>query len=104
MTTHNEYPTIPVPEETVWPGNPHSPHFEGCDDACMLCGRPLCTKGTTTWWIHLVSGGVEIAHRDAPDDSADPENLGHYPVGSSCIKRIPTAYRVRSSDMFQETP
>jgi len=104
MTTPKTHPTIPCPEETVWPGNPDHRMFDGCDQECTLCGRPLHTMGKTTWWIHLVNGGADIAHRDAPDDVTDRGNLGHYPVGSACIKRVPAAYRVRSRDLFGEEP
>ena len=61
---------------------------------CCMCGRPTSPKGISLG-VWISEGGAAIVH---PEDYATyPHNggdMGWFPVGASCIKRIPTEYRV----------
>ena len=63
---------------------------KGCDDRCQLCGRPINPQSKSTGWIHLPTG-VEAWPRgeDLPEWIDD---MGVYPVGPKCKKKLPKEY------------
>lgn len=59
-------------------------------DSCVLCGRPVGRKGVT--FVHMVDGGSTLAPvaEVYENEAAD---LGWWPVGSTCAKRVPVEFR-----------
>lgn len=57
-------------------------------EPCIICGRKV-RVGLGTLAIHLVDGGSTIAAAsdDGPFDAAS--DLGWFPIGSDCAKRLP---------------
>lgn len=63
---------------------------------CVLCGKPTSYKGASLG-VWVSEGGAAIVH---PDDYATYPHgggdMGWFPVGASCIKAIPSEYRVEN--------
>jgi len=71
----------------------HEGYPEGDLQPCAVCGRTIRNEARAVW-VHIVDGGGVILHRD--DEAAyasDGGDLGLYPVGPECAKRIPKEYR-----------
>lgn len=84
MSRHN------LPTVAAWKGNDQHPRFDNCDDACLLCGRPIVRARSFAVW--LVGGGGQLATHDEPVDV--DEDMGAYWVGSGCARKIPDAFRL----------
>lgn len=64
-------------------------------DVCFVCGRGMTEKGReSAWHIHLVDGGIGIAH-NTNDSEDDDGEMGYFPIGSECAKKVPADYRVK---------
>lgn len=72
----------------------NSEKVSGGDWPCALCGKAVDPDKTSAW-VHLVDGGINLGHVTGQDfeESAD---LGWYPVGSDCAKKVPKDYKVSS--------
>jgi len=68
------------------------------DSACILCGRPTNDKHLG-YGVVVCDGGSRLVH---PDDAhmveSDPGFMGWFPVGSTCVKKVPAAFRVAPKD------
>jgi hypothetical protein len=60
--------------------------------ACIECGRSTSKNGESQG-IYIVDGGIGVAHPDQPE-MKDGGDMGWFPVGSECIKKVPAEYRV----------
>ena len=75
---------------------------EGPDDwdgsfRCSLCERPL-VEGPRTVYVNRVDGGWSFAPVGAAVDHSDPGYVGLHPVGPTCARKIPAAYRHREEN------
>jgi hypothetical protein len=75
-------------------------------EPCFLCGRPLTPTATANgWWIHLTTGGYLTSDfGDTQDFGTYGDSQGCFPVGSECAKRIPVAFRQRSTQPTTPKP
>lgn len=54
---------------------------------CIVCGIPVTTPKYT---CHVIGGGGKALHRDDEDAyMPDGGDLGHYPVGTDCLRQNP---------------
>ena len=60
--------------------------------ACIACGRNTSKQGQSQG-VWIVDGAAGIAHPDQPE-MKDGGDMGWFPVGSECIKKVPAEYRV----------
>lgn len=61
-------------------------------DECFICGRGITRSGlTNAFWIEMLVTG-EIVGPDDPR-SGGPESQGCFPVGSTCVQRVPANLR-----------
>lgn len=66
---------------------------EGSGDAypCVVCGTPIPTP---EYEVRLVDGGASLA---LPDEVVDARgDMGLYPIGPECRRRIPAAYVIQN--------
>jgi len=91
----------PTPEK--WEENENR-GARNADDNCYLCNRAIVSKGA--WHVHPESSFDRLIRSDigTPQDAGPIviEGETHYeqgwfPVGSTCAKRIPLAYRQKES-------
>lgn len=59
--------------------------------SCINCGRDTSKQGNSNG-VYIVGGGEWIAHPDQPEFN-DGGDMGWFPVGSECIKKVPAEYR-----------
>ncbi len=59
-------------------------------EPCLFCGRKV-RVGQGTVMAHLIDGGANLASIE--DDAEPNSDLGFFPVGSDCAKRLPPSYR-----------
>lgn len=53
---------------------------------CACCGHAVVTSpGVTTNWVHVVDGGASYGGAEDTNDAGD---MGWFPVGPSCAKRL----------------
>lgn len=54
---------------------------------CVICGIPVAKPRFT---CHVIDGGGTALHRD-DEDAYEPDggDLGHYPVGTDCLRQNP---------------
>jgi hypothetical protein len=65
----------------------HSPSGEHC----AICGAPMAKTTTRTRFVHIVDGGTHIAPVAEEYDNPAAD-LGWWPIGHDCAKRIPTTH------------
>lgn len=54
---------------------------------CVVCQKDIKPKAKFLW-VHVVGGGTHVLH---PDDEADFDgkgDMGMFPIGSDCAKKI----------------
>lgn len=86
MTESQTLPPIDSPEMT-WDNSVSS------GDECFFCGeRPKPGKRFVDGINYSPQDGM-IYDPNAPEELVVQKELGWYPVGPACIKKIPTAYR-----------
>ena len=61
-------------------------------DDCWACERPV-TISNTHWAVHITTTNEVVAEDYAGDDSQ-----GCFPIGVSCRKRYPLAFRAQFAD------
>lgn len=62
----------------------------GQDLPCVVCGKSIRSP---RYQVHLVDGGSSLCHvEDSYDDA--PADLGWYPVGAECRRKLPAGYIV----------
>jgi hypothetical protein len=66
-------------------------------EPCHLCGQTISDKSLpTAWYVHMSTGcellpvAIEIVEG----------SQGYFPIGASCAKRIPAAYKTKLKGMF----
>jgi hypothetical protein len=62
--------------------------------ACIACGRNTSKQGESQG-VWIVDGAAGIAHPDEPEMN-DGGDMGWFPVGSECIKKVPAEYRAEN--------
>jgi hypothetical protein len=68
-------------------------------DHCFVCQRGLTESAlSNAWWCHLVGGGSEIAPVDLDDSGSDTGDMGWFPLGSECAKKVPITHRMKMAD------
>jgi hypothetical protein len=87
--------SIPIPRSPQFEKNERLPRKFG-DEECFLCARPM--KAMDIRW------GVECGHAGGSlltaDEAAEERredvgaNLGQFPIGSDCAKKLPVEYRI----------
>ncbi len=60
--------------------------------ACIACGRNTSKQGESLG-VWIVGGGGCIGHPSQPELN-DGGDMGWFPVGTECIKKVPAEYRV----------
>ena len=68
---------------------------DGCDWNCQLCGKPLNTTRKTTGWVRLPNGDDAWPYdEELPAELLEDieDDMGCYPVGPECVKKLPKAY------------
>lgn len=61
--------------------------------SCVFCGRDTSKQGKSQG-VYVGAGGGVIVHPDDYEKSIDGGDMGWFPVGSECIKRVPAEFRV----------
>lgn len=61
--------------------------------ACVFCGRDTSKQGNSQG-VCVGDGGSLIVHPDDYENARDGGDMGWFPVGSECIKRVPAEFRV----------
>lgn len=75
----------------TWARNDELPDLKGTKNSnrCIVCNRPMRDDEVT--WVHMSTGGdlfpIALGNYD------DVNSQGCFPVGNSCKKKIPAAYR-----------
>lgn len=68
---------------------PVSDHYEyratGDEYPCVICGAGCGVE--PMWFVHLVSGGVQLAAPGVEEDPSD--DMGLYPIGPECLRKHP---------------
>lgn len=72
---------------------------------CILCGRPHGSLEKDHLYVHIGCGGTSILRADLPikdglggdnvifaDGSVDTGDLGWFPIGSTCAKKLGKEY------------
>lgn len=70
---------------------------------CVICGRPIGSLEVDHLYVHIGQGGGSILRADLPTDGPDGSvifadgtiddgDMGWFPIGSNCAKKIGTAY------------
>lgn len=62
--------------------------------ACIACGRNTSKQGESQG-VWIVGGGDGIAHPEQPEIN-DGGDMGWFPVGTECIKKVPAEYRIEN--------
>lgn len=62
--------------------------------ACIACGRNTSKQGESKG-VWIVGGGAWIGHPEQPEIN-DGGDMGWFPVGTECIKKVPAEYRVEN--------
>ena len=61
--------------------------------SCIECGRNTSKQGKSQG-VFIVNGGYSIAHPSNPyPENGHGGDMGWFPVGSECIKKVPAEYR-----------
>jgi hypothetical protein len=60
---------------------------------CVFCGRDTSKQGASNG-VMVGGGGSAIIHPEDYDKSLDGGSMGWFPVGSECIKSVPTEFRL----------
>lgn len=61
---------------------------------CVFCGKDTSKQGNSNG-VMVGAGGALIVHPDDYETLAiDGGEMGWFPVGSECIKEVPTEFRV----------
>lgn len=72
------------------------------EDQCYLCGKGLTGAALeNAWMIHLIHGGSSLAALTDPDDEPGSD-MGWFPVGSECAKKIPATHRARQKVLWSQ--
>jgi hypothetical protein len=53
---------------------------------CFLCGKPLKEE---KYFVHLLTNGNLVS---TPDEFDENEDMGCFPIGSECRKRLPNNF------------
>ena len=69
------------------------------DDVCGLCDRPMAVTDST-WWVECVGGDCIAVHRDDRHeiDHDGGDYMGCFPIGPTCSRKVPAAFRFRQVD------
>lgn len=60
------------------------------EDECVIChGSVKLTD--KTWWVSC-NGGMDAVRLDVEHDDDD---MGCFPIGSSCVRKVPAEFRFR---------
>ena len=68
-------------------------HAQGMFLACIACGKNVSKQGNCQG-VMVGGGGVIIVHPDDYEKAIDGGDMGWFPVGSECIKKVPVEFRV----------
>lgn len=71
---------------------------KSADGRCMVCNRPVNDAQAGTWWVWMASDS-KLFPMDADDDAAaayEHDDMGLQPVGATCARKIPKAYRTKA--------
>ena len=60
---------------------------------CVFCGRDTSKQGKSMG-AYVGAGGGLIIHPSDYDKAHDGGEMGWFPIGSECIKSVPTEFRV----------
>ena len=60
---------------------------------CVFCGRDTSKQGKSSG-VMVGAGGALIVHPEDYDKALDGGDMGWFPVGSECIKSVPTEFRL----------
>jgi len=66
------------------------------DEACIHCGRRTSKKGKCLGVLVGEGGGAFILAAEYENYPHDGGEMGWFPVGSECIKDVPTEYWVEN--------
>ena len=60
---------------------------------CICCGKPM--KENETFWVHMSTDWKAMHNSIIDEKDADINGLqsqGYFPIGNSCVKKMPKAY------------
>lgn len=60
--------------------------------SCVFCGRDTSKQGNSQG-VCVGAGGGLIVHPEDYEKAMDGGEMGWFPVGSECIKRVPVEFR-----------
>lgn len=62
-------------------------------EACFVCNKGMTDAVLDNgWWVHVSGGASLVPIGSDVDEVAD---MGYFPVGSECAKKIPAEYRTK---------
>ena len=61
--------------------------------SCVFCGRDTSKQGKSNG-VQVGAGGALIVHPEDYEKAIDGGDMGWFPVGSECIKEVPTEFRI----------
>lgn len=60
----------------------------GENEPCLLCGKPINPNRKRKYFVHLTLSGLVSTEMEFEDG----EDLGFFPIGSECIKKLPNNF------------
>lgn len=62
--------------------------------SCLFCNRTISDKAyDNAWFVHMTINHVLVAN--GVEDLGNDSSQGYFPVGSDCIKKVPTNFRTK---------
>lgn len=64
--------------------------------SCIICGRDTSKQGKSSGVVVSGGGSVIVHPEDITKEQDDGGYMGWFPVGSECIKAVPSEFRIKN--------
>lgn len=59
---------------------------------CIICGKEV--KESNPYWVHMTTAGVLVPTSVNENEVSDSQGL--FPIGSNCMRKLPSQYVIKS--------